>query len=282
MTKELKNLIYFIVILAAFGTDLGLLTIAPFSFYKFIFNSLYNFVFNYTALFSFFFDAFLIVTILLVVLFILFAYYISELCSRLAIYHRLVDFPSPNGETRREKINKVFIINLKLSFCIVVTVIFLVNTIIGLKNIGIPRDVDYAYISSFIICPAYLLSLRLLANPVKIVSKIPFLNFLSRPNDGFEELKKFKERMVSFYFSFIATIFFSLLFIYIFYALTQRTSPNEIILGIINNFMPKFDLVILSLFVLVFLFILLATTTLGEYILDRYKVIIINELESKT
>ncbi|MGB7789260.1 hypothetical protein [Methanoregula sp.] len=176
-----------------------------------------------------------------------------------------------------------------MSFGIFIVLFFLVATIIQFKEPGpIPtEDLQCIILSAIVICPAYLLSLRLLANPVRIVPQwmgrlhflnwvIPPLPYLARPNEDNQTIKTIKERFVSFHFSIIASVLFTLVFLYAYLAAKYG---SEIFSMVFNNFISPFldlgyILIIKSFFV--FLIVLFFTTGFGEQFLRKYEVIDVN------
>lgn len=181
----------------------------------------FNFSFNFASIVSLTSELFTLVTFALLICFLPLAFESSELFSKLGVYHRLSNFESPFGETLAKKFLKVYLLNLKLSLLIFLVIFFFIATIIQFKETLTSTDLFNLIITAVAICPAFLLSLRLLANPVRIIPKfqglLRFLNwvfpvhYLARPNENSQTIRTIKERFVSLYFSMIATVLFTLI-----------------------------------------------------------------------
>jgi hypothetical protein len=244
------------------------------------FNTLSPMLTTFVMLFSLG-TLFTISALALVFCFLIPAYSVSELISELGTYHRLCNFNSPFGETFGKKIKRVYFTNLKLSGFIIVTIIFLIATIMELKNTNVPSDIDIAYFAVAVICPGYLLSLRLLANPVRIVPRfpVPFSSFecLARPNDNYLKIKTIKEKYVSFYFSMILTVLFTLVILYVYLVSLHGSDLSNYFIKFFTSLVPTYDLVKISVLIIVFLLTLFFTTFIGEWFLRKYEVMMIEE-----
>ncbi|MFA5212743.1 MAG: hypothetical protein WC406_05390, partial [Methanoregula sp.] len=201
-------------------------------------------------------------------------------------YHQLSNYNSPFGETSFRKLFKVYVVEVQLSLLIFIVIFFLVATIIQFKDTITANDILNIIISSIVICPAFLLSLRLLANPVKKIPRWQGLltplnwvfpvHYFARPYANFEQIKQIKERIVSFYFSLVVTVLFTLIFIYVYFVVTWNTTFFD---KIKTYFIPAifsidpFSVIILLVIFLTTLFI---TSLIGESFLKYFKVIDIN------
>jgi hypothetical protein len=230
----------------------------------------------------------IIVSLFLLICFLPIAFHSSDVFAKVGIYHPLSNFNSPFGETLKTKIWKVYVLNLQLSLLIFILIFFFVVTIIQFKEPLTSTDLFNLIASAIAICPAFLLSLRLLSNPVRITPQfqgiLRFLNwffsisFLARPHENSHTIKMIKERFVSLYFSMIATVLFTLIFLYVYLALIHGT---EIFNYVGNLFVPQFlELNLLSIVALggVFLVVLFVTTAAGERFLRYHEVIEIDHV----
>jgi hypothetical protein len=199
----------------------------------------------------------------------------------MGIYHQLSKYDSPFGETLWRKFLKVFFLEIKLSLLILIVIFFFVATLIQFKDPLTNTDVINIIFSTIVVCPAFLLSLRLLANPVKNIprwpSPISFLNhifsvsYLARPKENIQDIKAIKERFVSIYFSIIATVLFTLIFLYAYLVIIYQENFFK---NVENFFIPSIstlDPVIIVKLILVFLFVLFLTTAIGEWFLKKYE-----------
>lgn len=110
----------------------------------------------------------IIVSLFLLICFLPVAFHSSEVFAKLGIYHPLSNFNSPFGEALKIKICKVYFLNLQLSLLIFIEIFFFVVTIIQFKEPLTSKNLFNLVASAIAICPAFLLSLRLLSNPVRI------------------------------------------------------------------------------------------------------------------
>ena len=200
----------------------------------------------------------------------------------MGIYHPLSNFDSSVGETLAKKFIKIYILKLQLSLLIFIVIFFFVTTIIQFKEPITYTDIYNIIISFVVICPAFLLSLRLLANPVKIIPRWPwpitFLNwilpvsYLARPNENSQTIRAIKERFLSIYFSMIVSVMFTLIFLYVYLVTIYR---EKFFNTVYNFFVPSIltldPFVIIKLFI-IFLIVLFITTSIGEMFLKKYEV----------
>jgi len=202
------------------------------------------------------------------------------------MYHQLSNFNSVFSETGLMKLFKVYILELQLSLLIFIVIFFFAATIIQFKNAITVIDIINVIITSIVICPAFLLSLRLLANPVKKIPRwqgllaplnwILPIQYLSRPNANFEQIKQIKERIIAFYFSIITTVWFTLIIIYAYVVILWNTTFFD---KVQKYFIPaifSIDPVSIISLVVIFMITLFITSLIGETFLKNYEVIDIN------
>ena len=206
----------------------------------------------------------------------------SELFSKLGTYHKLSAFNSPFGETGIRKLIKVYILEMQLSLLIFIVIFFFAATIIQFKGPLTANDILNIIIASVVICPAFLLSLRLLSNPVKNIPQwsgwltplnwIFPVHYLAKSNESSHMIRLTKERFVSFYFSLIASVLFTLIFIYVYLVIVYT---NAFFNNVKEYFVPAIlslnPYSIIALFI-IFCITLFITTIIGESFLKKYEV----------
>ncbi len=243
----------------------------------------FNVGLNLTSSISLTSELFTLITFALLICFLPLSFEASELFSKLGVYHPLSYFNSPFGETLWVKFVKVYFLNLKLSLFIFIVIFFFIATIIQFKEPLSSNDLSNLIISAIAICPAFLLSLRLLANPVKIVpefsGKFKFLNrifpvsYLARPNETSQSIRIIKERFVSLYFSMIITVLFTLIFLYVYLGTIYGSGIFTYISGLFIPSISKLNPLSTLLLIPVFLLVLFFTTSIGELFLRKYEVL---------
>jgi hypothetical protein len=243
---------------------------------------LINGIFNITGAISLASEFFTVVTLALLFCFLPLAYITSELFAKLGIYHPISKLNSPFGETLAKKFVKVYLVNIQLSAIMFIVIVFFVATIIQFREPLNSTDLFNLIISAIAICPAFLLSLRLLANPVRIVPKfhsvfsilnwIFSLSYLARPNDNFQTLRLIKERYVSLYFSMIATVLFTLMFLYVYIAAIKGGKIFEYVYSLFAPSILGLNPVLIVMMICILLLVLFFTTAIGEYFLKEYQV----------
>ena len=193
------------------------------------------------------------------------------------------------GEYFDEKVYHIFKDNLFIAVSLFVTLIFLFNTLpsifvepstnLLLQNITIqifdqslPIQVsqsrlstaDVAFNLTLYVIPAFLLSLRLLANPGK-VSKL-----FNSPNISGEErtvkVRYFKDQIISLYFGFVATTIAIFYFAICFTAM--KYSPIGVLM-VVLSFKPDYTYIAVLFFIIVEIISILILTIFGEKYLER-------------
>lgn len=276
----------FIQLTFTFFPSLGILAIIWFLISSIPIWIIYT-LFNFAGTISLASEFFILVTLALLFCFLPLANVSSELFSKLGIYHSLSKIDSPFGETVAKKVIKVYWLNVQLSVVTFIVIVFFVATIIQFKEPLTSEQLFNLIISAVAICPALLLSLRLLANPVKIVPKFQGLfkilnwifplSYLARPNDDSETIRRIKERFVSLYYSMIATVLFTLTFLYVYLATIHG--------GQLFNYMYSFFAPSILginpysalILMFVFLIVLFFTTAIGELFLKKFEVMEIKD-----
>lgn len=133
-------------------------------------------------------------------------HYVSQKISLIGVYHELKK-SNPNGEPFLRKFCEISKCNLVLSLPIILSfyiIILTTNSAVGSKN---------AFLLSLPFAIVSLSTARVLSNPCMLTK--PSLAKFHEPEVGDEIIKLHKERMISFFFSFICTsmilllIFFS-------------------------------------------------------------------------
>ncbi len=189
----------------------------------------------------------LVFSVITAFVFIQYSPSIFKSISKIRLYHKLIpraDISQEKcefGETLKEKIGFVFILNFWISVPLFFTLLFLFNTFTS--PLIQPQDVTSPLIIPFLlalsIVPAFLLSLRILTNPTRrgfftfdeafgsnfsdLMSHL--LNYLKYGKttqvscemisdaERIDRIRSFKEQVISFYFSFVGS---TLILLYLF------------------------------------------------------------------
>ncbi len=255
----------------------------------------------------------LILALLFTVLFIQYPPLIYNSIAKIGIYHQLVrnedtkDEKSKFGELFWEKVWLVFKYNFWIAIPLFVTLLFLLNSFIitpipsfgnvseitsniSAHNNQNQNPIDIRYFISLSIIPAFLLSLRLLANPtwngvitfnqelesnfssllvnVKnlIYKKSAFIESADLISD--DERKKrvraYKEQVISFYFSFVGSTLI-LFFLFIFLQIEQSKGNYDPL----SVFSPIMNPLATGLFFIAEAIAIFVVTTIGELYLIR-------------
>jgi hypothetical protein len=149
------------------------------------------------------------------------------------------------GENFKQKVKKTFWANLGIAFSLYLTLTYLVYavpttlfdfssiqsiTILSIWKYDLPNifaDISIsriAFLLTFFMIPAFLLSYRFLANPTRLWYNKN--NNLSDETE-FNQIKSFKESVISFYFSFIASTII-LFYLSILYLAAKYNNPLDI------------------------------------------------------
>jgi len=204
--------------------------------------------------------AFIIISVLTRILF-----FISEQISLTNIYHRYKTEEN-EGEYFKEKLLKMCACNFNLTVPVILSFMFIVKNTMPSSNFSS----DLGFIVSLILTLGTLVSLRILSNPTNQGFKPKLITYFKNSADKSEQLKIYKERMSSFFFSFISA---TLLFILVafFYGVTVGYTQIEEYMSIVLNpttiHFPWYDF---GLLFLCYTVLLVGFTAWGELILKRY------------
>jgi hypothetical protein len=214
---------------------------------------------------------FLFLTIVASFLFFLIIWIVFYSISYLGIYKKLNTEDPLNGESFFQKIKNTYLLNAFLSiFLLLVVIYFLYPSDIATNSdltskMTIFAEIDYTYILSIAFIPAYLLSLRILANPTINVFYISIIEYYTHPSDKIQFIKSFKNGAISFYVSLTIGAL-----IYLFLKLMQA-SMNHQLEAEMSKFHSHFDSIFTLVLITMYLIILFVTTVIGEYILKWYQ-----------
>lgn len=195
----------------------------------------------------------LLISFILIIGLYFFIRSVSQLVSFLGIYHPISIDGESYGETKINKIWKVFQIYLILSFPMFFTIFITLYTIKISPGALIPM--------SILLTPTLMVLTRILSNP----SETFFSKYciqLSNPPSGVKydtAYKNYKERIISFFFSFIcATIMISLFQIYTeaIYSSTTDTLSNTLKQQFSQEILFSQNMVVLFIGYIIALFIL--------------------------
>jgi hypothetical protein len=132
-------------------------------------------------------------------------------------------------------------------------------------------------VTSLIVVPGFLLSLRLLTNPVKKKSVISRMILLVTPDETPEKIKELKERTASFYHSLIQTALYTVIILYSYLIFKAASDTNKLYADILTKLTPKYPIETLVIFLIAFLIDIFFITFVSEFLLEKYDVIIQNE-----
>ena len=164
----------------------------------------------------------------------------------------------------------IYLWNCVFGIILIPPIIFLINTFFPFEK---PGDFDFAFITAVIILPGFLLSLRLLTNPVRIKPKIPLLILLVMPEIELPKIRELKERISSFYFSFVETAVFSVIILY-FYQIMKNRGSESVYSNILTKITPQNSILVLFFLILGVFLAIFITTSISEYLLEKYNPII--------
>jgi hypothetical protein len=294
MYSYVKKIFWLFWLLSIIGMVLAILEIN--SNYSIIVSILVNIGFTILQLFaylSFVGFGLAIVTLVLLLSFMIIIVTISDPISKIGVYYPPKYLIGKFKQPITTNLIEVFTCNLILSLPLYFSIMYLINPLNYLNPVSdsiLTSDVTNAFIVTIAVIPGYLLSIRLLAHPIKKDSGIPLLGWILKTirtqysfTNSFESLR---ERFVSFYFSLSASAFFIMVILYLYKLTPLKKNPIELSFYVFDSFnrafIPIFDpnmeinLIRIVLCLGGFVFALFLTTTFGEIILQEYQL-----LESK-
>jgi hypothetical protein len=285
MTNELRKLIYFTVILAALGTIIGIMITHPSMVLIFI---------NCISMLCTLGLALIFIAVFLVLLFVVIIVVISKPISNIGVHYKAKPFYGFR-EPLFSNVIEVFLNNLILSIPLYLTIVYLLNPENFFVTSGSSTiDIVNEFKAALVIIPGYLLSIRLLTNPVKKESRFPILRSLlgltKKFYQGIVPRDRLKERIISFYFSLTATFFVVMVMIWLYKTiplggLASLSDPlnltfwGKIFQSLAISFIPHFndDLIINLITILVFvgayLVALFLLTVTCELILSYHELV---------
>jgi hypothetical protein len=235
-------------------------------------------------------------TVITAFLFIQYFPSIFKSISRISLYHKLIRKEDINqeksefGERLREKIRIVFILNFWISVPLFLTLLFLLNTFTtpSLQTQGVTSPLDLPFILALSIVPAFLLSLRILANPtrrgiftfdetsgsnfsdlmshllryIKYGKTTQFTVEMISDAERINRIRSYKEQVTSFYFSFVGS---TLILLYLFILLQIEKTKGTF--DPFSTFFPM-DPIISILMICAEILSILIVTIFGELYLQ--------------
>lgn len=217
-------------------------------------------------------------------LFYFFLTLLSEVVSRLGIYHRVGKKDNGPGETFRRKLWLVFLCNLFVAIPLSLAILSILNPSFEPSPNNVLSDLNYAIIVTFTVIPGSLLSLRLLVNPAKRFSTRYISQKIlshSDPNERLLKIREMRERYLSFYFSLIGA---SLLFLYfnsLYTYLKSGIKPEATISTLISFPISVINPIVLALLLFPEIVAIAITTCIGEYVLAKAEPLDQVELDTK-
>jgi hypothetical protein len=266
MANELTKLALVIFALAILGSVVGV-----------IFSPLNNYAYVISSLISILSELFFLIAIGIVLIAIGSFYLVSHIITKLTTYTKFTSISSDKIIARRTNFISIFFWNCMFGMILFITIIFMINTLFPFDNTQTPSDIDYAFVTSLIVVPGFLLSLRLLTNPVKIKPPIPLLILLVTPNETQEKIRELKERTASFFHSFIQTALYTVIILYTYLVLKASSNTNQFYLDVLTKLTPKYPLSTLVIFTIAFLIDIFFISFISEWLLEKYEVILQNE-----
>jgi hypothetical protein len=195
------------------------------------------------------------------------------------------------GEYFWEKFRKILLANVVIGISLFVTLIFIFNTIpsvflnypdnpilqnttMHIFNWDFPLTITQSNLSpsavafelTLFVIPIFLLSLRLLANPRRDSRFFIFKN-ISKEGE-IAKIKFFKEQIISFYFSFIAT---TIAIFYLAICFTAVKYNVVAVLSVLLSFWPKMDELALIIFIIAEIASIIFLTWFGEKYLESHE-----------
>jgi len=266
MTNELAKLAFVIFLLAIGGSVFGI-----------IFSPVSGFAFAISSLVSILTECFFILAIGIVLIAIGSFYFVSHVIKKLSTYNKFTSINPDINIARRQNFISIFFWNCIFGVILFLTVIFIINSLYPLNNSNTPNDIDYAFVTALIVVPGFLISLRLLTNPVKIKPRFPMMFVLATPNENEDYVKNLKERTVSFYHSFIQVPLYTIIILYSYLALKGANDPSKFFSEILPKITPTYPLNTLIVFILAFFIDIFFISFVSEFLLERYDVFIQND-----
>lgn len=195
------------------------------------------------------------------------------------------------GEFFWEKFRKILLANVFIGISLFVTLIFIFNTIpsiflenpsnsilqnttIQIFSWNIPLTItqsslstsDVAFDLTLFVIPVFLLSLRLLANPRRDSRFFIFKNISK--DEEVAKIRFFKEQIISFYFSFIAT---TITVFYLAICFTAGRYNVVAVLSVLLSFWPKMDGFSLIILIVAEIASIIFLTWFGEKYLESHE-----------
>jgi|SRR5208283_1628550 len=190
-------------------------------------------------------------------------FFISEQVSLTNIYH-CFRTEGKDGETFYGKVLKMCACNFNLTVPVILSFMFIIRN----TSIGSTATSDQEFIASLIFSLATLVSLRILSNPTNKTFKPKLIAYFKDGKDRIEQLKIFKERISSFFFSFISA---TLLFILVtfFYCIVVGYTSLDQLMSIVLNPSIHIQWYDFGILFVCYTFSLFIFTIWGELILRR-------------
>jgi hypothetical protein len=193
-------------------------------------------------------------------------FFISEQTSLTNIYHRLKSRDN-DCELYKDKIIKMITCNLNLSIPIILTFMFIIRSTIKEENF----DSTLSFVVSLILALATMVSMRILSNPTNRKFKSKLISYFDNADERKEAIKIYKERMSSFFFSFICAtiIIISVAFLYGIFKGYSNFSLMDLASTIISPTSLKISATDFLILFVCYTASLSIFTLIGEYILKR-------------
>lgn len=258
MSNKLKQFFVFAVLLTIFGTILAF-SLSPLNF----------FILNIFSFISFFGESICLIAIAIFLIMIYSSSALISILQKLSNYQNFNNIDSDIKIARRKNFFSIYFWNCVFGFILISPILFLIYTIFPFEKAG---DFDFALITAIIVLPGFLLSLRLLTNPVQNRPQIPLYILLVMPDIELEKIREIKERTASFYFSFVETVVFSAIVLYTYQIM--KSGQDSFYSGLFSKITPQYPILMFAIFLFALLFAIFITTAISEFLLERYHPII--------
>gem|GEM_PF-5264398 len=156
------------------------------------------------------------------------------------------------------------------------TFMYLLNPSNYLEIQSLSSNTNYVFIASLLAIPLYLISIRILTNPLN--TDTLYLNEIKKFYLKEPSIKQLKERIISFYFGLTTTTYFLMLTILIYKSFSIPTSNvlffyQNLIEMLKKSFVPDYSLGVILFFICVYFLVIFMLSGVVEFILEHFKIL---------
>jgi hypothetical protein len=269
MSQELKKLFWFVFFFLALFPTLMIIVFLYYSISSFLSYLIWAYIFLICGMILF-----LVPGIMLISSYItrgsIFHQKVSEKC---LIPNEFYDLLLVENSLEPFQINffEMYLNYLILTIPLYFTFIYLLNPSNYIS--GLDNNINNAFLASLAIIPVFLLSMRLLTNPMK--ADLIYLKLIKNFYLNADSVSLLKERIISFYFGLTATTYFIMLISWIYRSFSLSTDiflfyTTQIEL-FKKSFIPQFDSLKIFLIICVYFIVLFLLTGMLEMILGKFE-----------